>query len=78
MRNLSPVTIIGHLATMFERGELLDIKQWVQPEQMDIIQGALSLFEEPYPVKEIFEHFGRKFSYPQIQFSIAHHRKNRR
>lgn len=78
MRNLSAVTVIGHLATMFERGELLDINEWVQPEQMDIIQGALPLFSEPYPLKEIFEHFERKFSYPQIQFSIAHYRRNRR
>lgn len=78
MRNMNPVTITGHLATMFERGELLEIRQWVLPEQMDIIQGALSLFSEPYPLKEIFEHFERKFSYAQIQFSIADYRKGSR
>ncbi|MCC6279248.1 MAG: DNA helicase RecQ [Saprospiraceae bacterium] len=77
MRNVSPMTVTGHLATMYERGELLDIRQWVQPEQMDIIQGALTLFSEPYPLKEIFEHFEHRFSYDQIRFSIADFRKQR-
>jgi hypothetical protein len=63
---------------MYERGELLDIHKWVQPEQMDLIQGALSLFGEPYQLKEIFEHFEHKFSYSQIQFSIADFRKRRK
>ena len=77
MREISPMTVASHLATMYERGELLDIRQWVQPEQMDIIQGALSLFSEPYQLKEIFEHFEGKFSYDQIRFSIADFRKQR-
>jgi ATP-dependent DNA helicase RecQ len=77
-RNISPVTVTGHLAIMYERGELLDIHKWVQPEQMDLIQGALSLFGEPYQLKEIFEHFEHKFSYSQIQFSIADFRKRRK
>ena len=78
MRDISPMTVASHLATMYERGELLDIRQWVQPEQMDIIQGALSLFGEPYQLKEIFEHFEGKFSYDQIRFSIADFRKQRK
>ena len=78
MRNVSPMTVTGHLATMYERGELLDIRQWVRPEQIDIIQGALTLFSEPYPLKEIFEHFEGKFSYDQIRFSIADFRKHRK
>ena len=77
-RSMSPVTVTGHLAIMYERGELLDIRKWVQPEQMDLIQGALALFSEPYQLKEIFEHFEHKFSYSQIQFSIADFRKQRK
>lgn len=77
MRGISPMTVVSHLATMYERGELLDIRQWVQPEQVDIIQGALTLFSEPYQLKEIFEHFNGAFSYDQIRFSIADFRKNK-
>ncbi len=78
MRDISTMTVTGHLATMYERGELLDIRQWVLPEQMDIIQGALPLFSEPYGLKEMYEHFGGKLSYDQIRFSIADFRKRRK
>ncbi|MBK6995809.1 MAG: hypothetical protein IPH31_13080 [Lewinellaceae bacterium] len=47
---------------MYERGELLDISRWVSPEECDLIQGALSLFEEPYQMKAIHEHFGERFN----------------
>jgi ATP-dependent DNA helicase RecQ len=77
-RNMSTVTITGHLAIMYERGELIELRNWVQPEQMDLIQGALPLFSEPFQLKDIFEHFAHRFSYSQIQFSIADFRKRRK
>lgn len=74
-RAISPITVISHLATMYERGELLDLSQWVSPEEMDIIQGALPLFEEPYQLKVLFEHFGERFSHDKIRFSVADARR---
>ncbi len=71
MRGLSSMTVMGHLATMYERGELMDIHHWVSPEECDIIQGALPLFEEPYQMKPIFEHFQERFNYDKIRFAIA-------
>jgi ATP-dependent DNA helicase RecQ len=76
-RAISPITVISHLATMYERGELLDLSQWVSPEEMDIIQGALPLFEEPYQLKVLFEHFGERFSHDKIRFSVADARRVR-
>ncbi len=70
-RDISPITVISHLAAMYERGELVDISAWASPEALDIIQGALSLFEEPYQLKDIFEHFEHRFSYEAIRFAIA-------
>ena len=77
-RRMSPLTITGHLAIMYEKGELVDIRSWVRSEQLDLIQGALPLFGEPYELKEIYDHFEHKFSYTQIQFSIADFRKQRK
>ena len=74
-RELSPITVIGHLATMYERGELLDIGQWVSPEECDIIQGALPLFEEPYQLRPIFDHFDGRFAFDKIRWAIAAYRK---
>jgi ATP-dependent DNA helicase RecQ len=74
-RGMSQLTVIGHLATLYERGETLDISHWVRPEDMDIVWGALPFFAEPYPLKEIFEHFNGRFNYDQIRFSIAAQRR---
>lgn len=77
-RGLSPNTIMSHLATMYERGENIDILQWVTPEQMDVIQGALSLFEEPFQLKSIYEHFQETYNFDQIRWSIADFRRKNR
>lgn len=76
-RGMNTLTIMNHLATMYERGELIDIEQWLGAEECDVIQGALPLFEEPYVLKAIYEHFGGRFSYDQIRWAIADHRKKK-
>ena len=53
----------------------MDLGQWVSPEACDIIQGALSLFEEPFQMKLIHEYFGERFNYDQIRFAIADFRR---
>lgn len=71
-RNLSPTTIVSHLATVYERGAAVPIEKWVRPEEMDIIIGALPNFEKPYQLSLIFEHFEERYSYEQIRLSLAH------
>jgi ATP-dependent DNA helicase RecQ len=77
-RELSPFTVVSHLATMYERGELLDIRQWVSPEESDLIQGALPLFEEPYSMKALFDHFNGKFTYDKIRWAMAERKRLQR
>ena len=78
LREISPVTVISHLAVLYERGELIDISRWVSAEALDIIQGALPLFEEPYQLKDIFEHFNQRFSFEAIRFAIADAKRQKR
>lgn len=66
---------MNHLCTMYEKGELFDLHEWVSPEALDIIIGALPLFEEPYVLKAIFEHFGEKFNYDEIRWAVAEFRR---
>jgi ATP-dependent DNA helicase RecQ len=75
LRGLSTMTVMSHLATMYERGELIDLSLWVSPEACDVIQGALSLFEEPFQMKAVYEHFGERFNYDQIRWAIADYRR---
>jgi ATP-dependent DNA helicase RecQ len=76
-RGFSTLTIANHLATMYERGELFNIDQWISPEVCDIIQGALPLFEEPYQMKPIFEHFSERFTFDEIRWAVAAYRRTR-
>jgi len=76
IREISTMSIMNHLATMYERGELVDIRQWVSEDECDLIQGALSLFDEPYQLKPIFEHFEGSFSYDKIRWALAEWRVN--
>jgi len=74
-RAISTLTVVSHLAAMYERGELLDLSQWVSPEELDIIQGALPLFEEPYQLKILHDHFDGRFSYDAIRMAVADARR---
>lgn len=74
-REISPLTVLNHLAIMYERGELVDVRQWVSPEESDVIQGALPLFEEPFQLKPIFEHFKGRFSFEKIRWALAEWRR---
>ncbi len=76
-RGISVVTVQSHLATMYEGGEMLDLYEWISPEEQDIIQGAFPLFKEPYQVKEISEHFEDQFGYDKIRWAIADYRRSR-
>ena len=77
MRGMSTLSILSHLATMYERGEMLDIGRWVSPEECDMIQGALPLFEEPYLMKAIYEHFNERYNYDKIRFAVADARRRK-
>jgi len=76
-RNISVITVQSHLALMYEGGEMLNLYDWISPEEHDLIQGALPLFKEPYQVKEISEHFDDQFGYDKIRWAIADYRRNR-
>lgn len=77
-RNLSPVTIMSHLAAMYEKGELFDLSQWIRPEDCDLIQGALPMFEEPFTLATLQEHFNGRYSLDQIRWAVADYRRGRR
>lgn len=77
LREISPVTAVSHLAIMYERGETVDFSAWATPEAFDLIQGALPLFQEPYQLKDIYEHFNQRFSYEAIRFAIADMRRKK-
>jgi ATP-dependent DNA helicase RecQ len=71
-RGLSSVTIAGHLADAYSEGADLNLQDWVSPEAMDQIAGALSLFQKPYTLRVIEEHFEQRYSHNEIKWTLAH------
>ena len=77
-RGFSTLTITNHLAVMYEKGEMVDFSQWASKEDLDLIKGALPLFEEPYQLKDLYEHFKQKFDYDKIRWAVADFNREKR
>jgi ATP-dependent DNA helicase RecQ len=70
-RGLSPITIGSHLSDMYAEGVELDIEAWISVEAIDQIQGALHMFQKPYVLKAIEEHFEGRYTVQEIRWAIA-------
>jgi ATP-dependent DNA helicase RecQ len=70
-RGMAAVTIEGHLADIYAEGIDLDIHKWVSLEAIDQIQGALHMFQKPYAMKPIEEHFEGRYTLTEIRFALA-------
>lgn len=78
MRGLAPTTIAGHLATLYETGDNLDLSAWVSAEALERIQHVLPQLPEPYTLSAIQEIVGEAYDFDQIRFAIADYRRQRR
>lgn len=76
-RFLSPTTIFGHIAQLFENDENIDIYQFISAKDIQTITAQLHHFQEPYKLKEIFEFFDETFGYDKIRLAIAYDKKNK-
>lgn len=74
-RELTSRTIYNHLAQLYENGEAININPIISSTQIREIIGTLKYLEQPYKLKDIYERFDGLFSYTQIHFALAHHRK---
>ena len=70
-RELSPTTIEGHLATLVQSGEMIDISSLINQAEIDQIAGALKYLEEPFQLKAIFEYFDEAIPYSKIKLALA-------
>jgi ATP-dependent DNA helicase RecQ len=69
LRNLSPMTIEGHLASFVETGEI-DVSEFVSREKLLAIQDMIEKYgdDKLSPLKEIL---GEDYSYTEIKATIA-------
>ncbi len=74
-RELTSRTIYNHLAQLYESGADINLAPFISLTQIKEIIGTLKYLEQPYKLKDIYGRFDGLFSYPQIHFALAHHRK---
>jgi ATP-dependent DNA helicase RecQ len=69
-RNLSPRTIINHLAELIETGETVDVEPLIQPGHYEIIVDALQQVGSEL-LKPVKDFLGDEYSYEEIQLVRA-------
>jgi len=70
-RDLSPTTIISHLAKLYVDGHDLDLSQFVSDDEILQIEKAHKELENPNALRPYFDYFEEKMSYDKIRFGLA-------
>ncbi|WP_299699934.1 DNA helicase RecQ [uncultured Pontibacter sp.] len=70
-RNLNPVTIYSHLATLLEQGYDIPVKDFVTKREYAAIKEAIDKLGPDAKLKDIFEHLGEQYEYFKIRLSLA-------
>lgn len=74
-RNLNPVTVYSHMATLYEQGYAIDISKYVTKEEYTVIAKAIEKLGTESKLKDLFELLGEKYEYFKIRLSVAIYKK---
>jgi ATP-dependent DNA helicase RecQ len=70
-RELNPVTIFSHIATLYEQGYNVNIQQYLSPAEFKAIKVAFASLGSDAKLKEIFEYLDEQFDYFKIRLAAA-------
>jgi ATP-dependent DNA helicase RecQ len=70
-RFLSPVTISGHLAQLYEAGEPIDLYQFITKKEVAQITEAIPILPQPLTLRELFHYFGETIGYDKLRFAVT-------
>ncbi len=76
-RNLNPVTIYSHLAYLYEKGEAIDIQQFITKEEVKKVIDVLPTMKEPYQLIEL-QRAIEGLEYYKIRLALAYVNRNTR
>lgn len=77
IRFLSPTTVFSHIATLYERGESIDLSEWITQDEAIRIGEKLFFMEEPFKLKEVYDAFEGEMSYEKIRLAIGIFKKKK-
>ena len=76
-RGISPITVASHLAYLYEKGENINIGNYVTKEEVKKVLDILPIMEEPYQLSVIFQALNEQLEYQKIRFALAYFNKNK-
>jgi ATP-dependent DNA helicase RecQ len=76
-RGISPVTVYSHLAYLYEKGENINLSNYVNKDEVKKVLEVLPLMEEPYQLSVIYQALNEQVEYHKIRFGLAYFNKNK-
>ncbi|SIQ97812.1 DNA helicase RecQ [Pontibacter lucknowensis] len=73
-RNLNPVTIYSHLATLLEQGYDVPVHDFVSKREYEAIIEAIEQLGKDAKLKDLYEHLEERYEYFKIRLSLAMHK----
>ncbi|MDO6391959.1 DNA helicase RecQ [Pontibacter sp. BT731] len=70
-RNLNPVTIYSHLATLLEQGYDVPVHNFVSKREYEAITEAIESLGKDAKLKDLFEHLEERYEYFKIRLSVS-------
>ena len=74
-RKLNVVTIFSHMATLYEQGKNVDIRNHLTAEEEAKIIEAIKATGEPDQLKPLFDHFNEQVPYHKLRLAVAVYKK---
>ncbi|EZH75359.1 ATP-dependent DNA helicase RecQ [Aquimarina atlantica] len=70
-RQLAQSTIFSHIMKLYENGESIDLKQFVNKEDINAVKNAKKELDNPETLKPYFEHFEGAIAYNTIKLALT-------
>lgn len=74
-RQLNPITIYSHLATLLEQGYDVPVKDFVTKREYKAIIEAIETLGPEAKLKDLYEHLGEQYEYFKIRLSVSMYKK---
>lgn len=75
-RSLNPSTVYSHVAYLYEKGEPVDLTNYISQKEVDTIVQAVPYVEKPIKLKSIYEYFDQAYEYYKIRLALAYYNRN--
>ena len=74
-RGISPITVFSHLAYLYEKGESVNIWQFMTKEEAKKVAEILPGLVPPYKLQAVFMALNEEVTYDKIRLAIAWYNK---